>query len=206
MTRKLIFILFFLFLFVEQSSSTTSYYRNLVKKDIFKSLSLIGNDKNARRIKRQWNSSRVEELTRILICIENVVGINHKKMLSIILTESEMDIFVIAGPNRNKSYDYGLIQQNSPYLIERYKAAKRILKRNHIKYTNDIFDISVNVMSGALVIRDFKYELEGKGIQGEYCHFVAYNTGPTGYLDKTLPMKIKRARYLKRFKKFLVKL
>jgi aspartokinase len=177
-------------------------YREYVKSNIYKALHKFEGDN--KRILKQWTPKNVNKLTIVLIAVEKYVGINHKKMLSTILTESDMDIYVIGGPNNNKSYDYGLVQQNSPHLKKRYTAAKRLLKKHNITYTNNIFDISVNVMSGALVLKDFKKQLRKRGVNEKYAHFVAYNCGPSGYFYPHL--KQKRHKYLKRYKSFLVRL
>jgi hypothetical protein len=183
-------------------STMNKPYRNYVKSHIYKALHKFEGDN--KRILKQWTPANVNKLTTVLIAVEKYVGINHKKMLSTILTESDMDIKVVSGPNRNGSYDYGLIQQNSPYLKQRYAAAKKLLRKHHIAYTNDLFDITVNVMSGALVIKDFQSQLKRRGVEGEYAHFVAYNCGPSGYFYPSL--KDKRYHYLKRYKRFFIRL
>lgn len=204
MIKKIIFLMCFVCFLVQTSAHSTmnKSYKEYVKSNIYKALHKFEGDN--KRILKQWTPKNINKLTTVLIVVEKYVGINHKKMLSTILTESDMDIYVISGPNGNRSYDYGLVQQNSPYLKQRYNAAKRLLKKHHIKYTNDLFDITVNVMSGALVIKDFKDQLKHRGVEGEYAHFVAYNCGPSGYFYPHL--KSKRYSYLKRYKKFFIKL
>lgn len=204
MIKKIIFLMCFVSLLVQASAHSTMNkpYREYVKSHIYKALHKFEGDN--KRILKQWTPKNVNKLTTVLIAIEKHVGINHKKMLSTILTESDMDITVVSGPNNNGSYDYGLVQQNSPYLKQRYTAAKRLLRKHHISYTNDLFDITVNVMSGALVLKDFKGQLKKRGVQNEYAHFVAYNCGPSGYFYPHL--KSKRYSYLKRYKKFFIRL
>jgi len=199
--KRILFIPILLVILCSTSAYSTKdqCYKQYVKSNVKKAISFQEKD-----IRQQWTSNNINKLTTVLITIENHFGINHKKMLSTILTESDMDIYAVSGPNRNGSYDYGLVQQNSPYLKRRYNLAKKILNKYNIAYSNDVFDISVNVMSGAVVLKDFKSRLKQKGVQGEFCHFVAYNCGPSGYFYPSL--KKVRYRYLKRYKRFYYKL
>lgn len=200
--KKIIFIPILLFIFCTTTAySTIEYrYKQHIKSNIYKALTLV----DSKKIKKQWTRRNINKLATVLIAAENYTDIPHKELLSTILTESDMDIYSVSGPNRNGTFDVSLVQQNSPYLKSRYNAAKKILDRAGIDYSNNLFDISVNVMSGAVVLKDFKKQLKRRGVTNKYAHVVAYNVGPSGFFKKKLAPK-KRA-YLRRYKRFLTRL
>ena len=202
MKRKVSFILIFFLTSIGSiaQSQSESPYKEYIKRSIYLSLKIVDSPK----IQRQWTAQNVEILATVLDAIETHMDLSHKKMLSTILTESEMNIYALGGPNRNGSYDYGLTQQTSTYLWARYAAAKKKLKALGIPYTNSKFDIAVNVMAGAIVLKEFRSELVHRGVTNPYAHFVAYNVGPGGYFMSR--MYYKKTAYLRRFKSFFVRL
>lgn len=153
---------------------------------------------------KRWNKEQINKLVTALEVCDAEYGVSPRTMMGIILTESDMTIRAVSGPNWDGSYDYGLVQQNGRYLVERYAAAKKTLDRLGIKYTNNRYDIMVNVVSGAVTIAWFRKELMNKGVHDPDLHLVAYNVGPTGATD---PRKEdRRQRYLDRFNNFYAQL
>jgi len=146
---------------------------------------------------RTWNQKQVDQLVTALKVCDAQFNVSPRVMLGIILTESEMKIREVSPRNRNGSTDYGLIQQNSDYLEERYAAARKVLDSYDIPYTNDRFDILVNVVSGGWTMADFRKELIDRKVYDPDLHLVAYNVGPSGALMPS--RKERRERYLKRF-------
>lgn len=201
--KKFVIVLLLLFIFTSNiAHSTIEYsYKQYVKHNIYRALDLVDSEK----IKRQWNKRNIDKLATVLIAAENHTDINHKHLLATILTESDMKINCVPRKrNKNRTIDYGLVQQNSKYLKIRYRSAKKLLRRSGIKYTDNIFDISVNVMSGAIVLRDYRSIMKSRGVKDRFAPVAAYNVGPSGFFKKKLASK-KRA-YLHRYKRFLTKL
>jgi hypothetical protein len=205
--KKIIFSWILLFILSTTAAhSTIEYaYKQHVKQNVYKALTLIGTGKKAKRIRRQWNANNINTLTNTLLIAEHYTDIPHKNLLSTILTESDMDIYCIPKhKNLNGTIDIGLTQQNSPYIKTRYRVARKILNKAGIDYSNNVFDISTNVMAGAIVLKEFKKELKDRGIQTKYAHYIAYNVGTGGFFKKKLAAK--RAAYLRRYKRFFKKL
>lgn len=198
--KKFVIVLLLLFIFTSNiAHSTIEYsYKQYVKYNIYRALDLV----DSKKIRRQWNKKNIDKLATVLIAAENHTNINHKHLLATILTESDMKINCVPKKrNKNRTTDYGLVQQNSKYLKSRYKSAKKLLRKSGIKYSNDIFDISVNVMSGAIVLRDYRLIMQSKGIRDKFASVVSYNVGPSGFFKKELHSK--KRNYLKRYKGFL---
>jgi hypothetical protein len=188
--------------------SFSNPYRENIRRDVLHSVKMA-----EPKIRKQWRHKQVETLTTALVAVEDVYPhINHKYLLSTILTESEMDIYCVPKHrNENGSIDYGLSQQNSRYIKERYAKARKILKSMHIKHTKNKFDILVNVMAGAVTLDEFKHDLTHKKYRNRIpkkykhiAHFIAYNTGVGGFFNPN--REHKRSQYYNRYKKYFVRL
>jgi len=149
---------------------------------------------------RRWNAATRDRLVTVLMAAEQLNYIEHDQLLAILMTESDLKIRTVSR-NTNGSIDYGIAQQNSDYLEARYARARKILDELGIPYTHDRFDITVNVMSAAITVAEFRGELVARGVFDPDLHLVAYNVGPNGAL---MPSRAeRRARYLERYRSFL---
>lgn len=104
------------------------------------------------KYKRNWTKKEKEKCVDILYYGQQQFNINHKIILSIISVESQFNIKAI-GKNK-KSVDFGLCQINSRYIKQRYRNAEKYLKELNIKYTDSKFDISKNILSAYIYLRD----------------------------------------------------
>lgn len=153
---------------------------------------------------RTWSRRNIETCTKVLIAGERLYNVSHVKMLGIMLTESDMRIRCVGRPNRNGTRDYGITQQNSDYLEERYAAARKALDAVGISYSDDLFDLAVNTMAGIIVVHDFREQMQKKGVEDRMAHVLAYNVGVNGYFMASRDAA--KQRYQKRFESYYTRL
>ena len=149
---------------IYKTNIITKYY---IKKDL---------DYFLNKYNRHWTKQEKETCTNCLYSGYNEWHIDPKIILAIISVESEFNIRAI-GKNK-RSIDYGLTQINSRYIKQRYKATESYLKYYKIKYSNNNFDLSKNIFSCFMYLKDLSDTPEL--IQfGDYIK--AYNCGVRGY-------------------------
>lgn len=151
-------IIWFVLLFVLRCSTeknkidplTYSYKVNPVILD----KSIIEDDLNyfLKKYKRNWSVYTKAKFINIVYCGSKEFNINHKVVMSIIAIESQYRINVIGKNDHSK--DFGLAQINSKYLKRRYKATEPYLTQYHIKYTDSKFDMSKNLFSAFMYLKD----------------------------------------------------
>jgi len=101
---------------------------------------------------RKWSQENKKKCIDALYYGQQQFDIDYKIILSIISVESQFNIYA-KGRNRN-SIDFGLCQINSKYLKHRYKDSEFYLKQYKIKYNDSKYDISKNIFSAFIYLRD----------------------------------------------------
>lgn len=141
------------------------------------------------------NQQMIKKVGKIALIGQKEYGINIFDLYTIIYLESRFNRTAF---NRNiKSFDYGLTQQNSEYIKNRFKSSSQILRNYNIKYNlSNMYDINLNVMSAILYLHYIKDKLR-KNNRYTYKRYIsAYNVGITG-------VKTKRKKGQKYFQLFI---
>lgn len=142
-----------------------------LQKDIIKSnlnLFLIQYD-------RKWSKTNKNKVVNALYYGEKEFNIDHKIVLSIIAIESRFNI--TAKGYNSGSIDYGLTQQNSKYIKQRYEASKKYLDKYNLKYSDTIFDINQNIFSCYIYLN----EIDKSSLVNSFNQMIkAYNVGIKG--------------------------
>ena len=110
----------------------------------------------------------------IIIGQKHYPHINYKYILSFISIESRWDIYA-KNKNKNNTFDYGLTQQNSKYLRNRYKVAQKLCDHYKVKYIKSNYDITLNILSAYIYFNEIKQNIHNNKQQ-----IIAYNTGIKG--------------------------
>lgn len=92
------------------------------------------------------------EISKVIIEAENKYGIDFKLILAIIKKESLFDA-KSRNRNKNKTYDYGLMQINTCNVDNVKHALKDSIGRPLNKMS--IYDIDVNILGGCLLLREW---------------------------------------------------
>ena len=104
------------------------------------------------------------DMMRALEIGERYFHIEQEMILVLLFIESDFNVHA-KGENED-STDYGLSQQNSKYINERYFVVKKILDKEKIACNlNDNYDIYLNVLS-AYYYLDFCFKLKGSKTGG----------------------------------------
>ena len=159
--RKYIIIWFMLLLIVkctteDKSKFLTDPLINTYKVDELKlTKSIIKDDLNyfLHKYKRNWSKENKNKCIDALYYGQQEWSIDYKIVMSLISIESQYRI-VVTGRNRNGSKDFGLTQQNSRYVKQRYRATENFLNDYKIKYTNSNFDIGKNIFACYMLLRN----------------------------------------------------
>lgn len=184
---KKFIILWFVILFLIRCSSEQNITNYRMEKDPLINSYQIDSEKIEKqtiknhlnyfltKYNRHWSKQNKEKCVDILYKGQKEFNIDHKIVLSIISIESQFNIKAI-GKNK-KSIDYGLTQQNSKYLKQRYKNAEQYLKEFKIKYTDSNFDIGKNIVSCFVYLHDIN---EYSDLIQFSDYITAYNQGVKG--------------------------
>lgn len=136
---------------------------------------------------KRWRNKDIRELAKVLEVGEKECNINYKIMLGIIGLESRFDI----NANNKETHDYGLAQINKPNWNKLSRESKKILNKHKIRYNNNKYDISLNVMNGIVHLKDNRNELKRKK-QFTFVTWVqSYNCGVRGTLTEDFAPKRK---------------
>ena len=120
--------------------------------------SIIKDDLNyfLHKYNRHWSKANKNKCINALYYGQQEWNIDYKIVMAIISVESQYKI-AVKGKNirkgKVKSIDYGLCQQNSKYIKQRYKATEQYLDKYKIKHTNSNFDIGKNIFSCYKLLR-----------------------------------------------------
>jgi len=157
--RKFLILWFIILLVVKcsnEKSITIDPLINAYKVDNVKlDKSIIKDSLNhfLHKYNRKWSQENKQKCIDALYYGQQEFDIDYKIVMSLISIESQYRIVVI-GKNKNGSKDFGLSQQNSRYIKQRYRAAEEYLNKYKIKYSNSNFDISKNIFSCYMLLRD----------------------------------------------------
>lgn len=145
---------------------------------------------------RKWTIEKSRKFIDIMKIGEKETGINPTFILYLIALESEFKTKAHRhNKDRKKTIDYGLTQQNSMYIKERYKCASKVLDKYNIKYNiNDKYDMGLNIIAAFIYTKDILNHERIKTIEDTVG---AYNVGVVG-LDMETKQKQKDS-YLARF-------
>jgi len=161
--RKFLILWFIILLVVKcsnEKSITIDPLINAYKVDNVKlDKSIIKDSLNhfLHKYNRKWSQENKQKCIDALYYGQQEFDIDYKIVMSLISIESQYRI-VVTGKNirrgKVKSIDYGLTQQNSKYIKQRYKSTEEYLNKYKIKYTNSNFDIGKNIFSCYMLLRD----------------------------------------------------
>jgi hypothetical protein len=155
---------------LENSYQVTN--ENIQKYDIEKDLNYF-----LKKYNRNWSKQNRDKFIEVIYKGSTEFNIDPKIVMSIISIESQYRI-VVKGKNKN-SVDFGLCQQNSRYINQRYKATEEYLKRNKIAYTNSKYDIGKNVFACYMYLKDIS---DSEALLHFRDYITAYNQGIKGAL------------------------
>lgn len=142
---------------------------------------------NKHKQNKYWNKRKIKLVIKILLIGEKKYKIKHTNILALISLESYFNPYAVC---RNRtSKDYGLTQQNSRYIKQRYRSASKILKKYKIKYDKkNKFDIALNLMSCILFKVTINKIVNKRGVNiysKRIEKIVAYNLGLGGARMRT---------------------
>lgn len=166
---------------------------NIVYEPKFKKVSQINKEEIRENLdyfldkyNRNWNEDLRDNCVNIIYEGSREFNIDYKIVLACISVESQFNIYA-KGYNRD-SIDFGLSQQNSRYIDQRYLAVEKYLRKAGIPFTSSKFDMAKNIYSCFLVFKD----IEQNPIINSFPDSIkAYNVGVNG-----IKMKIyKRVAY-----------
>jgi hypothetical protein len=134
-----------------------------------------------------WPEEQIEIAAKVLYIGETNYKMDTLELMALISLESYFNPFAI-GRNK-KSVDYGLTQQNSKYIVNRFKYASKVLTAFNIEHdTNDYFDVGLNLMACIVFkatinkqVNSRKKYLYPKSVE----KIVAYNLGLGGVRIKS---------------------
>jgi len=119
----------------------------IVKKEIQKDLNYFLHKHN-----RNWSWMNKKLFVEVMYAGQKEFEIDYRIVMSIISVESN---YKIQARGKNKgSIDYGLTQQNSKYINQRYKVAEKYLNKLGFKYSQSPYDISKNIFSCYIYLHD----------------------------------------------------
>lgn len=158
-----------------------------VKEDPLKNSFIVDNEKLHKDIiqsnlnlflfqyDRKWSRHNYYKVIDALYYGEQEFDIDHKIVLSIIAIESRFKINAIG--RNSDSIDFGLTQQNSKHMKQRYEASKKYLDKYDLKYTDNKFDINRNIFSCYMYLN----EIDRSSLVNSFNQMIkAYNVGIRG--------------------------
>ncbi len=124
---------------------------------------------------RKWSKHNYYKVIDALYYGEQEFGIDHKIVLSIIAIESRFKINAIG--RNSDSVDYGITQQNSLHIKQRYETSKKYLDKYNLKYSDTVFDINQNIFSCYMYLN----EIDRSSLVNSFNQMIkAYNVGIRG--------------------------
>lgn len=124
---------------------------------------------------RKWSKHNYYKVIDALYYGEQEFDIDHKIVLSIIAIESRFKINAIG--RNSDSVDYGITQQNSLHIKQRYEASKKYLDKYNLKYSDTVFDINQNIFSCYMYLS----EIDRSHLVNSFSQMIkAYNVGIRG--------------------------
>lgn len=128
-----------------------------------------------------FTNKELNKMSQIIRIAEQEYVIEPLLLIALISQESHFNKYA-TGKNKKKkkivSVDYGLTQQNSKYIKQRFKKASKILDEYGVYYDiDDKYDTALNIMSGAMFLKEIKDSLNRKGQYTTFRMLANYNTG-----------------------------
>lgn len=153
------------------------------------------------KFNKKWADKQIYKLAKTLQLGETQFNINYQDVLSIISVESEFDPKAF-NYNKNKTTDYGLTQINDVNWDRLTETSRKILKRYGISYSNNKYDIPLNVMNCFVYLNWSNFELKQKKVYSFKTLIQSYNVGIGGSLSNSRNFIVKREAYYNKFSQY----